>query len=207
MTCQCSSCLPTGAPNQCSVCGQEVRLGWRHGQRAWLHREDVDHFAVLGHRIIGDALIEALGTRARVVAEDGNDDAASKDDEDEEPEYDGEIPEPEVACHPITVDDLPTRSGMRQIANLILKADGWELRRLTHARGPYVGARGNVLSISDSVVLGARGPEVDGWVAVAVASWRDGAFDSAHIGRLKDGVIAIESAKSTDLKKWIKEPA
>jgi len=119
-------------------------------------------------------------------------------------------PEPEIACHPIEVSDLKPRSGILQMANLILgknkdKVQGWELRRLTHSRGPYVGSSGEVLSISDSIVMGARGPEVDSGVRVAVASWRDGEFDFGYTGILKDGVVTTQPANSNALKAWIKD--
>lgn len=113
------------------------------------------------------------------------------------------IPEPELRRTPVDVDDLPPRSGMRQIANLVLRTDGWELARLTRARGPYLGSDGSVLSISDSLVLGARGPEG----RVAVATWRDGKFDSAYTGRVVCGVTHMRSANATELKSWIKETA
>lgn len=49
MTCFCGRCHPTEFANQCAVCGQEVRLGWRHGRRDFWHRDDVDHFTTFGH--------------------------------------------------------------------------------------------------------------------------------------------------------------
>ena len=136
------------------------------------------------------------------------------------------IPEPEVARHDLDPTSFAPTSGIAQVVNLVTgvtrrmpsgksskskkhppMAPGWELRRLTGARGPYLGADGTILSVSDTVVLGARGPEVDGGVAIAVASWRDGDFDTAYVGRLKDGVVKVEPVNATELKAWIKEPA
>lgn len=134
------------------------------------------------------------------------------------------IPEPEVRARPMQVEDLASGSGPRQLADLVtgvtrvtpkgkssksLKhppaAPGWELRRLTYARGPWLGANGEVLSTSDTVVLGARGPEVDEGRRIAVACWRDGSFDHAYIGVFKDGRFTTEPANSNALKAWIKD--
>lgn len=134
------------------------------------------------------------------------------------------LPPVEVWCHPVDPADPITPSGARTLAALVsgvtrvtpggktsksLKhppmAPGWELRRLTHARGPYVGASGECLSVSDVVVLGARGPEVDGGYRIAVASWRDGKFDFAWTGVVKDGTAHTEQANSDALKAFIKE--
>lgn len=121
---------------------------------------------------------------------------------DEEP-----LPPVEVACHPVEPRDPLVPGGVRTITNLLSK-QGWELRRLTHARGPYVGSKGKVLSISDTIVLGAREPEtlgLDRPVRVAVASWRDGKFDFAYRGGILGGrLISTESANAVGLKNWIK---
>lgn len=165
----------------CSRCGQEVRWGWRHGREMYWHREDVDHQPVFGQRL------------------------APPPPEDLEEERDLTIPPPEVSAHPVGPDDFPPRSGIRQIYNLIGKTPGWEVVRFTAARGPYVGSKGEVLSISDSVVLTARGPVLlDGSRRVAVASWRDGAFDFAHLGVAKNGRIEITPGNSAAMKDWIK---
>lgn len=130
-------------------------------------------------------------------------------DDDGDPETTDDIeveqyPEPEVRSTPVAVDEFPPRSGIRQVANLIPR-QGWEIVRFTKARGPYLGATGKVLSTSDSVVLGARGPvQLDGTRRVAVASWRDGGFDSAYIGTLEDGRLTTTGVNSAGLKAWIK---
>ena len=173
----------------CSVCGQEVRRGVRHGREAYWHREDVDHEPIFGAQMTPEkweAMRDVLTAR------------------DEAEEVDETIPGVESPCRPIATDDLEPRSGIRQVANLVAK-NGWELRRLTHARGPYMGSKGKCLSVSDSIVLGARGPErLDGGVPVVVASWRDGKFDFAHTGILKDGRVSIAKVDATTMKNWIK---
>lgn len=115
-----------------------------------------------------------------------------------------EIPDPEIPCHPVSVEDFPPRSGIRTTVSAVLK-NGWELRRLTHTRGPYVGAKGDVLSISDVVVMGARQPPgLDGESRVAVGSWRDGKFDFGYIGTLRDGQLSPVKVDATTMKNWIK---
>ena len=57
--CFCRACVPTSAPTVCSRCGEEIRIGWRDGQRGWWHREPVDHFAALGHIITREEKAEA----------------------------------------------------------------------------------------------------------------------------------------------------
>ena len=116
------------------------------------------------------------------------------------------LPPVEVWGHTVTPDDPLVPQGARLLAELVTgvtrlmpngknskspkyppAAPGWELRRLTHARGPYVGSSGECLSISDTIVLGARGPEVDGKpnkARIVAASWRDNAFDFAYAGIL-----------------------
>lgn len=194
-------------PQTCSKCGQEVRYGRRDGITGWLHRESTDHLPLFGgplHTSERQAVIEA--SLAEMAAR-GN--AKDKDDTEEEYVHE-EIPEPEQRAYPLEVDDLPARSGMLQIANLILgknkdKVQGWELVNITRSKGPYVGARGQVLSISESTLIRARGPMVDTGQRVAVASFRDGGFDFAYTGILKDRVVATQPANFTGLKAWIKD--
>lgn len=200
--CFCSRCSPTQGAVQCSGCGQEVRWGTRDGQTTWHHREAVDHDAVLGHRVTIESADRARALRASLEA--GKAPAAS---DDEEPTIEVDDAD-RIACHAVEVDDLPARSGMRQIANLVLKTDGWELRRLTAARGPYMGAKGLPLSISDTVVLGAQTRQVDGSYVIAVASWRDGKFDFAMTGIVEGNrLIGTDRVSSVNLKAWIKEHA
>lgn len=104
-------------------------------------------------------------------------------------------PEPEVPCHPITKDDLRPRSGPLQVFNLLGK-EGWEVRRMTASRGPYITAKGEVSRTADSIVIGAV--HSDGRRLVGV--WVDVKFEAAYIGR---GTHMV-SCNATDLKNWIK---
>ena len=157
----------------CRSCREVVRFGWRHSRPGWWHREDANHDAF-----------------PIVEPEDAW-----------EPEV---LPEPEQRAHPVEPESFPPRSGIRQVLNLIEKTSTWERVSLTHARGPYFGgAKGKDLSISDSVLLKARGVEVDGVRPFAVASWRDGSFDFAYIGEIRGGRILPRPANATVMKKWI----
>lgn len=244
--CYCSRCAPLpGAAAQCSVCGQEIRLGYRDGVKNWWHREAVDHAPIQGHRITYAQRAENERFRREHVWYDDEgrpyttaEWEIGKDKDPvrrrrrlaelrgEDPDYVEPIPEPEVRRTPVEIDDDRVPGGAKTMARLVAgitrvtpggktskspkhppMAPGWELARLTYARGPYLGADGSVLSISDTIVMGARGPEVDGGVAIAVASWRDGKFDTAYTGVLKDGVAKVDPANADQLKSWIKEAA
>ena len=153
----------------CSTCRGETRFDWRIHR--WTHREDSDHeiFPVV---------------------------PAAEEVGDFEPEE--EIPEPEVRATPKTVEDLPARSGMRQIANLLVKQADWEDPVITYARGPYLSAAGKMLSISDSIVIRSvdkKGRRVIGW-------WRDSSFDFGY-GWVPGGPRV--KMTSTELKTFIKE--
>lgn len=207
----------------CSRCGQEVRYGQRGLVTGWLHREDVDHQPIFGHIWTPEDQEHVEREYREVVRtmEDGTtyttaefDILKDKDAErrkrrlaefrSEGPDHAPPIPEPEVRAHPLEVADLRPGSGMRQIATLVTKTDGWELRRVTGSRGPYVGSAGGVLSISDTIVIGARGPEVDEGVKVAVASWRDDSFDFAYAGLIRGDRCFTHKVNATELKTWIK---
>lgn len=183
----------------CARCGQEVRWGTRDGVLKYHHRERVDHEPAFGN------------IHARAVLPEA------------EVETEKVIPPIEVHAHEVDPSEFAPQSGIRQIANLVtgttrvmpngkssksLKhppmAPGWELVNLTHSRGPYMGSRGDALSISDCHVLRARAHQVDGSVKIAVASWRDGDFEFAYIGTIKDGRLAPERVSSDAMKQWIK---
>lgn len=201
--CRCGRCAPAGNREQCSVCGEEVRHGVRDGQTGFWHRAAVDHKVIHGHR--SAPLIQAE------VAEE------------RDPLQDAVV---EVWAHPVERTEFAGTSGLRQIANLAAgdtrvmpsgkssksmkhppMAPGWELVNITHARGPYRGSKGEVLSVSDTHVLRARGPvRLDGTRRVAVGSWRDLAFDFAYTGIIKDGnVTDLRKVGSDDMKTWMKE--
>lgn len=111
------------------------------------------------------------------------------------------IPAPEITSTDLADGDERIPGGCKQIVNLAVKS-GWERRRLTYARGPYVGGKGEVLSISDSIVLGVRGPQVASARRFAVASWRDGKFDFGYIGSTDQP--RATKASSKEIKAWIK---
>lgn len=115
------------------------------------------------------------------------------------------LPPVEVWAHDVDPADFAPRSGIKQVINLIGKTDGWELVSVRHARGPYVGSKGELLSISDTHVVKARGPVgLDGDRRVAVASWRDGKFDFAFTGTIQGGRLSPTKVDATTLKNWIK---
>lgn len=191
----------------CSRCGQEVRFGTRGSDPKWpgprwLHRDEVDHVPVLGQPMGAERWEQAMAMVAQRVA---GKNAEEDTDEEADTEW-GLIPEPEMRSTPVAPDEFPPRSGIRQIHALVEKSEGWEVRRFTASRGPYVGAKGTVLSISDFVVLGAAGPTLDGHTKVAVAFWRDGSFDGAYIGTAARGVITSQPANSKQMKEWIRNP-
>lgn len=196
----------------CGVCGEEIRFGRRgsdprwSGPR-WLHREDADHEPVHGVPLTPEKWAEIMANHEQQVADKASRKKKNdlKSDADEEPEDEGPIiiPPPEVPAIAVEPGHFPARSGIRQIISLAQK-NGWEIVRLTIGRGPWIGATGKMLSISDVWVLGARGPEVDGVRRVGVACWRDGSFEFAQFGTLKAGVLTVTRGSSTDLKSWIK---
>jgi hypothetical protein len=196
-------------PQTCSRCGQEVRYGVRGGIKGWLHRDpDVDHMPLFGGPLWSPELQARLEASLAEMAARGKADKKKDSgpaEEEDQPDKWAEVPEPYVTAQPVGPGDFPPRSGIRQIYNLVEKTKGWEVANFTLAIGPYVGARGQVLSISDSVKMVMRGPGVDSGVRVAVASWRDGSFDSAYIGILKGNTVHTQPANSNALKAWIKE--
>lgn len=203
--CKCGRCAPSSAREQCSVCGEEIRYGTRDGFTGYLHRTVVDHQPKHGHL----SYPPKESTQAEVAEPDPLQDAVV-----------------EVWAHPVEPEEFAATSGLRQIANIASgvtrinpetgktskskkhppAAPGWELVNITHARGPYRGSKGEVLSVSDTHVLRARGPVgVDGSRPVAVGSWRDLAFDFAYIGTIKDGrLIDLTKVGSDDMKTWMK---
>jgi hypothetical protein len=189
VTCFCQRCTPSSAEVVCSACGEEIRWGLRHGSMNFWHREDVEHHPILGHRV-------PFTTRAIQQAE------AELEGDDDGPI--GPLPPVEIYRRPVEPDIFEPRSGIKQVVNLVEKTEGWERYRLTRARGPYVGSKGQCLSISDTIVLGARQVLLDGTVRVAVASWRDGKFDFAYIGIIKDNRLSPHRVDATSMKNWIK---
>lgn len=215
-----------GSLTLCGRCGEEVRKGWRDGVEAWWHRGQVDHVAVLGRPFTAEdqAEVERQLDLPRVrLDKDGNEEvytarelqikAMNKaardrlaeeglDDEEIDAMQQVEIPEPEVRKTPIERADERCPQGARNLMNAAAKA-GWEVRRLTYSRGPWLGSKGNVLSISDLVACGV----VDSDRRYGVASWRDGKVVSAWYGEREGDRVPMALTTITDLKKRMKGDA
>lgn len=200
-----TSIVSKGHVGVCSRCGQEIRFGTRDGVKAWHHREQVDHVPRHGH---------AVPPRERREPEPTEEELAHQALQNAPVE---------IYAHDVDPADFPAQSGIRQIANLVSgetrvmpngkasksmkhppMAPGWELVNLHHARGPYRGSKGEVLSISDTHVLRARRVRLDGTVDIAVASWRDLKFDFAFIGTIRNKALDPRKVGSDELKDWIK---
>lgn len=215
----------------CSRCGEEIRFGIREpiSTPRWLHREEVDHTVLHGQPYTLEMQAETERQRHLPRFREGKDGeiiqyttaeweearytkakraelAAARADEDDEDEVVEPLPEPEVRARPIDISEFAPRSGIRQIYNLIEKTQGWQIVNLHYARGPRMGAKGQCLGISDSVVLRAKQDKaLDGTMRVAVASWIDGAFNIAWIGTVdKNNVLYPISANSNEMKDWIR---
>lgn len=212
----------------CSRCGEEIRFGTREpvSSPRWLHAAEADHEVLHGQPYTAAMQVET--ERQRHLPrfredKDGNviqyttaewerskyskakrdqlDEAELGDDIEVEP-----LPEPEVRARDIEVSEFAPRSGIRQVYNVVDRTPGWSIINLHYARGPRTGAQGQLLGISDSVVLRAKQDRaLDGTVRVAVASWLDGAFNIAWIGTIgSDNVLRPNLANSTEMKDWIK---
>lgn len=218
-------------PLTCSKCGQEVRRGWRHGREAWWHREDVDHEPIFGRIFTPEDAAEVERQRHLPrLADDGSTYTVAeweaqklKDKKKrgaalaalaEEDETPGAVEQIEVRCTPmplkgelsVTHEDGTTSTtkvpgGVRTLLNLAEKLGDWDVVRLTYSRGPYLGADGESLGVSDSVVLHLRGPEVDNTRVHALASWRDGKSDWAW----KVERNHVERVGARALIAWMKE--
>lgn len=92
--------------------------------------------------------------------------------------------------------------GARTFVNLAAKLD-WEVVRMTYSRGPYLGARGGSLGVSDLVTMIVRGPKVDGAIepVYGVASWRDA--KSQWAWRVENRTPEAVGARA--LAAWMKE--
>ena len=210
-------------PEVCGRCSEEIRYGVRSGMLAWWHREHVDHIPMHGRPVSAADLAEIERQHTQVVRyyDDGTAYTTAEHDimrdkdvdrrrcrlaalHGEDPDYIEPLPPIEVYAHDVDPADFAPRSGIKQVVNLIPK-QGWELRAVKHARGPYIGSDGSCLSISDTHVVKARGPvEVDGSTPFVVASWRDGKFDFAYIGIFKNGRLSPTKVDATTMKNWIK---
>jgi hypothetical protein len=213
--CFCKGCVAkglapmlSGAPDTCSRCGEEVRLGWRNGVKGWLHREDVDHHTLLGHihtqhdedrknAILDEVRYDDDHPEGYTIRKRYHVGVA---DDDVEPEP---IPAPEVVAEPIEKTSPYLPGGAKQIWNLAEK-HGWTIVSATRSRGPRVHAsHGTLLSISDFFLLKIR---LDSEDRAAVASWTDGKFEFAYNVRIDrtNKKLYPDSANSDGLKTWIK---
>lgn len=112
-------------------------------------------------------------------------------------DYAGRLVEQERT--PIDVDDRRCPAGARSL----IKAGavhGWELARLTYSRGPYIGARGQVLKICDWVVLGLLDRTNH---RAGVGCWRDGTPASMWLGRAGQ---MTEKVTFTELRQALANP-
>jgi len=204
----------------CSRCHQEVRWGFRGGQEAYWHRDDVDHAPVFGHMITVadkaeierqldlprvDANGEPYTTRDFDIArykdrekrEAAEREAAEASDEEWE---EHEVPAPEVTSTEIEMSDPRLPGGAKQIWNLCLK-NGWTCRAF-YSRGARIHkSHGRVLSIADYVVLKMA---LDKGDRRAVGSWEDGSFDFAYIMTVRNKTASPLRVKSDGLKLFIK---
>jgi hypothetical protein len=86
-------------------------------------------------------------------------------------------PRPPVEVHATVVDATDSRvsTGARRIIKPAVEA-GWTVR-ITYARGPYLGAKGESLRVVDSIMV--RGRRAGDHF---VACWIDGSFEVAYAG-------------------------
>lgn len=179
------------SPQTCGRCGEEIRWGRRDNLDGWWHRENVDHMAVLGVYTPRESLLEQWDGRLWTFGEapepeEGAEDGEEGGSSDFEPI--------EVPSTPVDPKDAP--AGPKRLANLGLKL-GWELVRLTYARGPYMGANGKSLGVSDVHVVALRRGRLG-----AVAYWRDG---KAVAGWLLDEDGWLDRVGISALQNWMKE--
>lgn len=217
-------------PQTCSTCHQEVRWGWRDGREGWWHRDPVDHQPVFGRRFnVADAaeVQRQLDLPRTRLDKDGNEEiytarelqvkAMNKaarermaeeglDEEEIERMQQVEIPKPEVRKTTIERADERCPQGAKNLLNAAAKA-GWQVRRLTYSRGPWVGAAGQVLSISDLVVVGVVDQAVDTDYRYGVACWRDGKVVSCWYGERDGDRVPMELTTITHLKNIMKGAA
>lgn len=218
------------ASEHCSTCGEEVRYGVRgNSPPRWLHREEKDHKPTFG-RLFTEADKAEVERQIHLTRylEDGTPYTTAEfdrkrmskkkrdalDAEEADPEEEGHDELEPIEVHrtdmphkgvlsvetPTGPREVPVPGGVRTIINLAEKI-GWEVTRLTYARGPYLGASGKSLGVSDSVVLHVRGVTLDGRQLHGVGSWRDGKSDTAY--QIENKTITKTGAN--DLKAWMKE--
>jgi hypothetical protein len=194
----------------CAVCGQEVRWGWRDGVLAYWHRETVDHTPKFG-RLMQPGEWEQM---MAAVAEGQRFRNKKNDLESEATEIQEARPLEPIEVRSTSMPhkgslsldtpdgprEVPVPGGVRTLLNLAERLGDWEVLRLTYARGPYLGANGSSLGVSDSITLMMRST-LDSKPVYAVASWRDGKSDWAW--KVIDKHAYRVGAKA--LNAWMKE--
>jgi len=216
----------------CSTCGEEVRWGQREGgQRGYLHREEVDHMPTFGPKTSPERYMEILaGHRAFTVNKEAER-KDHEDEEGSDVIEPVEVPCTPIPL-PLLKVRTPTggttKTGKPAMAtsyaariepapgfeldiaipggvNTTLSAAaaaGWEVRRLTYSRGPFLSSSGKSLGVSDFVVIGLAGPMVDGGRVYGVASWRDG---KSYFGWWINADRSVEHLGAEALKARMKE--
>lgn len=180
----------------CGRCGEEVRWGWRPGLTSptrpgsgfWMHRDPAaDH-----HPLLGTRLVDTVPPEPEPVEE------GEGEVEDPEPFV---IPPPEVTSTPIDIGDERLPGGAKIVLNAA-RREGWTATA-TYSRGSRMHAsQGTILGVSDFVVVRAR---LDGADQVAVASWKDGGFDYAYVGEIRDHNVITTRADSKALRAHLKQ--
>ncbi len=217
---------PLARSETCARCGDEVRYGRRGDVTGWLHRDEVDHAPVFGVLWTAEQAEEMERQRhvprvrydkdgSEVVYTTAQHDLAKmkkakREEARQEEEGDYELEPVQVYSTPLplkgrmfvgcpdgSMAEAAVPGGARTIINLADRI-GWRVDRLTYSRGPFIGASGVSLGISDYVVLRVR---LDEGRIAGVASWRDGKSTSAW---------KVENHRATqtgarDLIAWMKE--
>lgn len=197
----------------------------------WLHRENVDHEPMFGqvHTTEMAAAIEAALDEPRHRAKTGTApgrfwpgigepeltvytarehdlakmskakrDQVAADSEDDEEE--SELEPVEVFAEDVDRKDPRVPQGVRNVLKKVDAAE-WRVLSLRYSRGPYLGAKGGSLGVSDFVVLKVRGG-LDSDPMAGVASWRNG---KSHTVWLLRGRRNPEPTTITALKICIEE--
>lgn len=185
----------------CGRCGAEVRWGTRDlgrgPQTGFWHREETDHAAVVGTTMSYAEselfMRETAARRASIHAEK----KGRKSEEEPEDTLDTDDLAVEIWSTPVEPKDKRVPGGVRTITNLVNKTPGWEVKRLTYARGPW--GSGHHRKIVDTIVLGAQRVDEPG-IAV-VTCHRDGKFEFGYAFAKHQG----SKVNATELKTYIRE--
>lgn len=112
----------------------------------------------------------------------------------------------EVKCHDLNVEDFPTRGGIRQTYNKLVKR-GFQVIRFTGSRGTILSPSGqDTGKIGDSVFLRAENPTTR---RVVLATWLENTPDKMTLAWARVGTYdqtfyyGYDVVGATELKKWI----